>query len=87
MATVASEKGQVVIPKPVRKALGIAAGSLVEFVLAHGEAKLKVVRQKLSRVEDGFGMLQYQGPPVPLDKMSGLAAARVLAKRAATCAS
>jgi AbrB family looped-hinge helix DNA binding protein len=51
MATVVSEKGQVVIPKSIRKALGIAAGSLVEFELAHGEAKLKVVRQKTSRAK------------------------------------
>jgi AbrB family looped-hinge helix DNA binding protein len=81
MAAVVSEKGQVVIPKPIRKALGIAAGSLVEFELSHGEAKLRVVRRKISRVEDGFGMLKYKGPPVPLQKMSGLAAARLLAKR------
>jgi AbrB family looped-hinge helix DNA binding protein len=81
VAVIVSEKGQVVIPKTIRKALGIAAGSVVEFELAHGEAKLKVVRQKISRVEDGFGMLKYKGPPVSLDNMSGLAAARLLAKR------
>lgn len=81
MATVVSEKGQVVIPKPIRKALGIAPGSLVEFELSHGEAKLRVVRQKKSRVEDGFGMLKYAGPHIPIEQMSGLAAARLLVKQ------
>ncbi len=81
MAAIVSEKGQVVIPKPIRKALGITAGSLVEFELSRGEAKLKVVRQKLSRTEDGFGLLKYHGPPVRVEQMSGLAAARLMAKR------
>jgi AbrB family looped-hinge helix DNA binding protein len=76
-----SEKGQVVIPKTIRKALGIRAGSLVEFELWHGEAKLKVLRKKSSHVEDGFGMLKYKGPPIALETLSGLAAARLLSRR------
>ena len=81
MATVVSEKGQVVIPKVVRKALGIAAGTMVEFDLVQGEAKLRVVRHKVSRVEDGFGLLKYKGPPVNIDDMSGVEAARRLSKK------
>lgn len=81
MATVVSEKGQVVIPKSIRKALGIAAGSLVEFELSEGEAKLKVVRQKISCVEDGFGMLKYSGPTISVEQMNGLMAVRALARQ------
>lgn len=46
MAATVSKKGQVVIPKAVRKALGIKAGSQVEFELTGGEARVKVVRRK-----------------------------------------
>ena len=81
MAAIVSEKGQVVIPKTVRKALGISTGSLVEFELSRGEAKLRVVRHKAARTEDGFGMLKYSGPPVSLEQMNGIAAARLMAKR------
>ena len=81
MAAVVSEKGQVVIPKVIRKALGISPGSLVEFKFERGEVTLRVVRQKASRVEDGFGMLKHAGPTVPIEDMSGLVAARLMAKR------
>ena len=81
MLTTVSEKGQVVIPKAVRKALGITKGSQVEFQVVHGEAKIKVVRRKASRPEDGFGMLKYSGPPVPVELMSGIVAAARLGKR------
>lgn len=84
MANIVSEKGQVVIPKSVRKALGITPGSVVEFEVTHGEARLKVVRRKTTRAEDGFGMLKYNGPPVTIVQMSGLAAAGILAKRGKT---
>jgi len=63
MAATVSVKGQVVIPKAIRKALGITPGSRVEFALARGEARLKVVQRKTSRPEDGYGMLRYEGPP------------------------
>jgi AbrB family looped-hinge helix DNA binding protein len=36
-------KGQVTIPKPVRRSLGIKPGSEVEFVLREGEAVLRPV--------------------------------------------
>ncbi len=40
MATVTS-KGQVTLPKPVRDALGLRAGSQVEFEVQHGVAILR----------------------------------------------
>jgi AbrB family looped-hinge helix DNA binding protein len=81
MATTVSSKGQVVIPKPVRKALGILPGVQVEFDVTGAEARLKVVRGKVSRLEDGFGMIKHRGPPVSVAQMSGTEAARRLAKR------
>jgi antitoxin PrlF len=81
MAAIVSEKGQVVIPLAVRKALGIQPGSRIEFELSGGEAKLRVLRRRVSRVEDGLGMVKYSGPPVSIEQMSGLEAARRMASR------
>lgn len=81
MAAIVSEKGQVVIPLAVRKALGIQPGSRIEFELSGGEAKLKVVRRQVSRVEDGCGMVKYSGAPVSIEQISGLEAARRMARR------
>lgn len=63
MPATVSEKGQVVIPKAIRKALGITPGSQVEFELARGAARLRVVQRKTSRPEDGYGMFRYDGLP------------------------
>jgi AbrB family looped-hinge helix DNA binding protein len=81
MATTVSSKGQVVIPKPVRTALGILPGVQVEFHVTGAEARLRVVRGKVSRLEDGFGMIKHRGAPVSIEQMSGAEAARRLAKR------
>jgi len=40
-----TEKGQVTIPRNVRRHLGISAGSEVEFELKDGEALLRLVQQ------------------------------------------
>ncbi len=81
MAVIVSEKGQVVIPLAVRKALGIQPGSRVEFELTGGEARLKVMRGRVSRIEDGYGMVKYSGEPISIDQISGLEAARRMARR------
>ena len=44
MAVSVTSKGQVTIPKRVRDALGITPGSKVEFDVAGGGARLKLVR-------------------------------------------
>ena len=41
-------KGQVTIPKPVRRSLGIKPGTEVEFVLRDGEAVLRTVEADVS---------------------------------------
>lgn len=46
-----TEKGQVTIPKPVRRSLGIEPGSEVEFVLRDGEALLRRVEREADEKE------------------------------------
>ena len=57
MAVSVTSKGQVTIPKRVRDALGITPGSKVEFDVAGGGARLKLVkRHASSRVEEAATM-------------------------------
>src|SRR5260370_5188135 len=72
MAVSVTSKGQVTIPKRVRDALGITPGSKVEFDVAGGGARLKLVkRHATSRIEDGAGILGYNGPRIPVGKVHG----------------
>ncbi|MDP2708352.1 MAG: AbrB/MazE/SpoVT family DNA-binding domain-containing protein [Burkholderiales bacterium] len=65
-----TSKGQVTIPKKVRTALGITAGTKVAFATEGNSARLMVVRtRKPSRVEDGPKILDYKGKAVTLDEM------------------
>ena len=74
-----TSKGQVTIPKKVRQALGITAGSKVEFNIEGGDARLKLVRKRIpSHVEDGPKILRYKGPIVQIEDMDP---ARLLARR------
>jgi AbrB family looped-hinge helix DNA binding protein len=84
MATVSvTSKGQVTIPKRVRRALGITPGSKVEFDIDRGGARLRLVKRQVpSRVEDGPPILNYSGPRIPIDQMHGGIAMRKAAKRA-----
>lgn len=85
MGTVSvTSKGQVTIPKRVRQALGITAGSKVEFDLDGSGARLKLVKKKSSsRIEDGPDILDYRGPRIPIEDMhGGIAMKKKTAKRA-----
>jgi AbrB family looped-hinge helix DNA binding protein len=84
MATVSvTSKGQVTIPKRVRRALGITAGSKVEFDIDRGGARLRLVKKATpSRIEDGPPILNYSGPRIRIDQMHGGVAMRKAAKRA-----
>jgi len=83
VAVSVTSKGQVTIPKRVREALGITPGSKVEFDVAGGGARLKLVKRHVSsRIEDGAAILDYNGPRIPVDEMHGGVAAKKAAKRA-----
>ena len=83
MAVCVTSKGQVTIPKRVRDALGITPGSKVEFYVAGGGARLKLVRRHASsRIEEGADILGYKGPRIPVDKMRGGRAIKKVAKLA-----
>lgn len=83
MTVSVTSKGQVTIPKRVRKALGITPGSKVEFDLEGGGARLKLIRRRApSRVEDGPAILNYQGSRIPIQDMHGGLAMKKAAKRA-----
>lgn len=84
MATVSvTSKGQVTIPKRVRRALGITPGSKVEFDIEGGGARLTLVKKQApSRIEDGPAILNYTGPRIPVAQMHGGVAMKKASKRA-----
>lgn len=67
-----SSKGQVIIPKSVRDAKGWNEG--IEFVVEERPdgvlLKPKVAKPFLpTSIEDVFGILKYEGPPVTIEDM------------------
>jgi AbrB family looped-hinge helix DNA binding protein len=73
-----TSKGQVTIPKEIRRALGIRQGSRVAFAQEGGKVELRVVHQAPQAVVSGFGMLDARGKRLPAD----FDAASLLAPRA-----
>ena len=60
-----TRKGQTTLPRQVRDALGVQAGSRVRYVIAGAEVRILPVRP-VSRL---FGVLSNDGPPVSLERM------------------
>ena len=78
-----TSKGQVTIPKRVRKALGITPGTKVEFDVDGGGARLTVVKvAKPSDVAAGAAILGYSGPRIPIAELDGGVAMKKASKRA-----
>ena len=78
-----TSKGQVTIPKRVRKALGITPGTKVEFDVEGGGARLTVVKvAKPSDVSAGASILGYFGPRIPVEQLDGGVAMGKASKRA-----
>lgn len=70
-STTLSTKGQVILPKPVRDAKNWHPGTRLSVentpdgVLLREELAIPVTRP-----EDVFGMLKYDGPPVSVEEMN-----------------
>ena len=62
-----TSKGQVTIPKEVRRELGIRQGSRVRFAVRNGKAELRVLHRAPARVASGFGMLRVRRRHLPAD--------------------
>ncbi len=78
-----TSKGQVTIPKTLRKALGIGAGSKVEFTQDGKSARLTVVRaREPARIDEGYGLLKYHGPRVKIEDIDGAKALARLQRKA-----
>jgi AbrB family looped-hinge helix DNA binding protein len=62
-----TSKGQVTIPKAIRRELGIRQGSRVIFAAKNGKAELRVLHRAPKTIESGFGMLTARGRHLPAD--------------------
>ncbi len=69
-----TSKGQITIPASVRNALGVQAGSRIEFVeTTKGEFNIVLAN---SRVQELKGMLRKPDSPVTIENMNETIAAR-----------
>jgi AbrB family looped-hinge helix DNA binding protein len=67
-----SSKGQLVLPKAVRDAFGLVAGSEVDIETKGGGIVLTPLPKKARKkytFEEVAGFLKYDGPPVTLEDM------------------
>jgi AbrB family looped-hinge helix DNA binding protein len=67
-----SSKGQLVLPKAVRDAYGLSAGSEVDIEGVGDTIVLRPRRKKARRtytIDEVAGFLKYDGPPVTLEDM------------------
>ncbi len=64
MKSTVSEKGQVTIPKPLRKKLGIRAGQVLEFESRNGV----LIARKEAKAADAVDRVTGILPPMDVDK-------------------
>jgi AbrB family looped-hinge helix DNA binding protein len=62
-----TSKGQVTIPKEVRRELGIRQGSRIVFATKNGKAELRVLHRAPVAIESGYGMLGGRGRHLSAD--------------------
>jgi AbrB family looped-hinge helix DNA binding protein len=62
-----TSKGQVTIPKEIRRELGIRQGTRVAFSVRNGKAELRVLHRAPAAAASGFGMLKVRRRHLPAD--------------------
>ena len=62
-----TSKGQVTIPKEVRRELGIRQGSRVAFRVSKGKAELRVLHRHSGPLTSGVGMLKVRRRHLPAE--------------------
>lgn len=62
-----TSKGQVTIPKEVRRELGIRQGSRIAFRVSKGKAERRLLHREPGRVASGFGMLKVRRQHLPAE--------------------
>jgi AbrB family looped-hinge helix DNA binding protein len=66
-ATSVTSKGQVTIPKELRRQLGIRQGSRIEFSLVGDHVEMRVKSSPSGKPGSGFGLLKSRRAAVPAD--------------------
>lgn len=68
--TTVSTKGQVVLPAELRRRHGWTAGTRLEMVETRQGLLLRAVPVvKPTRLEDVYGILRHDGPPLTIEEM------------------
>ena len=65
--TIVTSKGQVTIPREIRRRLGIRKGSKEAFSLEDGRVEMRLMTPPAAAAISGFGMLKSPRPSVPAD--------------------
>ena len=65
--TTVTGKGQVTIPKSIRRRFGIRKGSRVVFTVVDDCVDLRLVNPRLEHPQSGFGMLKSSRKSVPVN--------------------
>jgi AbrB family looped-hinge helix DNA binding protein len=66
-ATTVTSKGQVTIPKEVRKRFGIRQGSRVEFAIVGDRVEMRLASRPVEAGQSGYGMLKSRRRAAPAD--------------------
>ncbi len=65
--TSVTSKGQVTIPKEIRRQLGIRQGSRIEFVCVDDRVEIRVKSTPTGAAGSGFGLVKSAKASVPAD--------------------
>lgn len=84
--TIISAKGQVVIPKEIRDALGLSTGQALDVVRTGGGILLRPTARKSGRTTAQITaelrkLYRHEGPPATIEEMDAAVDAMFAAKR------